>query len=315
MADVHVVLGGSGGIGRAVVGELVARSRSVRAVGREAPAGMPDGVESVAADLATAAGARRACSGARVVYHCAQPAYTRWAAEFPSLTESIAAAAGAAGARLVQADNLYAYGPVDGPMREDTPERPVGAKGRTRAAMTGSLLEAHAAGRVAVAIGRASDYYGPGGRRSTAGETIFVPAVKGKKARWLGRLDQPHTFNFLPDLARGLVTLGERDEALGGVWHLPAAEPVTGRGFLELVFESAGQPPRIGSVSKPMLRAAGLFSPLVRELVETSYQFQRPFVSDAAKFQRAFGPFAVTPHPQAVAATVAWFAAELGATG
>lgn len=315
MAGLHVVFGASGGIGRAVVGELVERGRSVRAVGREAPAGMPDWIESVAADVATADGARRACSGAHVVYHCAQPAYTRWAAEFPSLTESIATAAGATGARLVLADNLYAYGPVDGPMREDMPEHPVGEKGRTRAAMARSLLEAHAAGRVAVAIGRASDYYGPGGRRSAAGETIFVPAVRGKKARWLGRLDQPHTLNFLPDLARGLVALGERDEALGGVWHLPAAEPLTGRAFLELVFEAAGQPPRIGSVSKPMLRLAGLFSPLVRELVETSYQFRRPFVSDASKFEQAFGPFAVTPHPEAVAATVAWFAARSAATG
>jgi nucleoside-diphosphate-sugar epimerase len=273
--------------------------------------GLADGVEAVAADVATEDGARRACAGAQVVYHCAQPAYTRWAAEFPSLTESIATAAGAVGARLVLADNLYAYGPVDGPMREDTPQQRVGAKGKTRAAMARSLLEAHAAGRVAVAIGRASDYYGPGGRGSTAGATIFVPALKGKKARWLGRLDQPHTLNFLPDVGRGLVTLGERDEALGEVWHLPAAEPLTGQAFLELVFAAAGKPPRIGSVSTPMLCVAGLVSPFVRELVETSYQFQRPFVSDASKFERAFGPFAVTPHPDAVSATVAWFATEL----
>ena len=56
-----------------------------------------------------------------------------------------------------------------------------------------------------------------------------------------------------------------------------------------------------------MIRVAGLFSPFLRELNETLYQFERPFVTDASKFQRAFGPFEPTPHPQAVERTVAWF--------
>ena len=54
------------------------------------------------------------------------------------------------------------------------------------------------------------------------------PALRGKRARWLGSLEQPHTLNYLEDMARALVTLGERDEADGQVWHLPAAEPLTG---------------------------------------------------------------------------------------
>jgi hypothetical protein len=49
-----------------------------------------------------------------------------------------------------------------------------------------------------------------------------------------------------------------------------------------------------------MIRIAGLFNPFLRELKETLYQFQRPFVSDASKFQRTFGPFQPTPHPEAV---------------
>jgi nucleoside-diphosphate-sugar epimerase len=133
------------------------------------------------------------------------------------------------------------------------------------------------------------------------------PALRGKRARWLGSLDQSHTLNYLEDLARALVTLGQRDEADGQVWHLPAAEPLTGRQFLTLVFEAAGHPPKIGVAPRPMIRIAGLFNPLVRELNETLYQFERPFVSDASKFQRAFGPFEPTPHPEGVNRTVEWF--------
>jgi nucleoside-diphosphate-sugar epimerase len=108
-------------------------------------------------------------------------------------------------------------------------------------------------------------------------------------------------------MARALVTLGERVAADGQVWHLPAAEPLTGRQFLALLFEAAGHPPKVGVASRPLIRIAGLFNPLLRELNETLYQFERPFVSDSSKFQGAFGPFEPTPHPEAVRRTVDWF--------
>ncbi len=34
-------------------------------------------------DITTAEGAKAACAGAEVVYHCAAPAYDRWVEEFP----------------------------------------------------------------------------------------------------------------------------------------------------------------------------------------------------------------------------------------
>jgi hypothetical protein len=108
-------------------------------------------------------------------------------------------------------------------------------------------------------------------------------------------------------MARALVTLGERQEADGQVWHLPAAEPLTGRQFLTLVYEAAGLAPKAGVARRPMIRLVGVFNPLVRELNETLYQFERPFISDASKFQGTFGPFEPTPHRDAVRPTVEWF--------
>jgi nucleoside-diphosphate-sugar epimerase len=303
----HAVLGAAGGTGSAVVRELAARGPQVRAVTRRGAADAPEGVEQVAADVGTAEGARRACEGAAVVYHCAQPPYTKWAELFPPMTSAVLEGAAAAGAKLVFADNLYVYGPPDGPMTEETPQRAPGKKGRTRVEMANAVLGAHADGKVRATIGRASDYYGPRGTTSTVGDNLMKPAVQGKRTRWLGSLDQPHTLNYLEDMARALVTLGERDEADGEVWHLPAAEPLTGRQFLTLVFEAAGHPPKIGVASRPAIKVLGLFNPLVRELNETLYQFERPFVSDASKFERAFGAFAPTPHPEAVRRTVEWF--------
>jgi nucleoside-diphosphate-sugar epimerase len=305
--QLHVVLGATGGAGGALVRELAGRGHRVRAVSRKPPAALPEGVEQLAADAADPAQTRTACQGATVVYHCVQPPYQRWAAEFPALTQGIAEAAAGAGARLVYADNLYTYGLVDGPLTEDLPALATTSKGRVRTLMAERLLAAHRSGTLQVAIARSSDYYGPGGANSFVGDILFGAAAKGKRARWLGRLDVPHSLNYLPDVARALRILGARPQALGEVWHLPAAEPLTGREFVELIAAALGGPVKVTATSRLALRIAGVFDPRARESAEMLYQWERPFVLDAAKFQRAFGPFEPTPHPQAVATTVAWF--------
>jgi nucleoside-diphosphate-sugar epimerase len=302
-----VVFGATGGIGGALVAELLRQGRRVRAVSRRGEA--PEGAEGVTADAADTAEAAAVATGAEVVYHCVNPGYTQWPELLPPISRSILGAAESAGAKLVYADNLYAYGPVDGPLREEMPAAASGPKGRTRVEVAAELLAAHDAGRARVTIGRASDYYGPGGVTSASGEPVFGRALAGKRPQWTGRLDAPHTFHFLGDIARGLVTLAERPEADGEVWHLPAAEPLTAQQFFDLVFEAAGRPtPAKAQIVGPALLAVGgIFSPILRELRETAYQFRRPFVIDSAKFERSFGRLEPTPHREAVERTVAWF--------
>jgi nucleoside-diphosphate-sugar epimerase len=205
------------------------------------------------------------------------------------------------------ADNLYAYGPIAGPMREDTPPHPMGKKGRLRELMAEELLEAHHAGRVRVAIGRSSDYFGPGGVNSTLGAFLFEAAVKGKTTRWLGSLDVAHAVSYLEDMAVGLATLGERDEADGQIWHLPVNTTLSGREFLTSVWQAIGQPAKIGRVGRLTVRIGGLFSPRTRELSETLYQWERPFLVDDGKWQRAFGPYQPVPLAEALERTVTWF--------
>jgi nucleoside-diphosphate-sugar epimerase len=302
-----VVFGATGGIGGALVAELLRRGKTVRAVSRDGKA--PHGAEGTAADAADPEQAAAAARGAGAVYHCVNPGYTRWPELLPPISRSILGAAESSGAKLVFADNLYAYGPVDGPLREDLPPVAGGPKGRTRVEVAAELLAAHREGRARVTIGRASDYYGPGGASSTSGEPVFGRIVAGKRPQWTGRLDVPHTFHYLRDIAHGLLTLAERPEADGEVWHLPAAPPLTAQEFFDLVFEAAGRPtPAKAQIAGPaVLAVAGIFSPTLRELRETAYQFRRPFVIDSAKFERAFGRLEPTPHRDAVERTVEWF--------
>lgn len=299
MSELHVVLGAAGGIGKAVVAELTARGHEVRAVSR--------GASGFRADVTTIGGAKAACAGAAVVYQCAQPAYDRWAAEFPGFIRTVLTGVEAAGARVVMADNLYMYGPVDGPMTEDLSYAATSPKGRARAEVAQLILAAHRDGRVRATLGRASDYYGPGGLNTILGPTVFAAAVAGKTARWVGALDQPHTVSYLPDIAAGLVTLGENPHADGRAWHLPVGPPVTGREFLNLVWNAAGGTPKTAGLGRAMQRLIGVFNPIVRELGETRYQRDRAWVVDDTAFRTAFGPGRVTPHAEAVTATVEWF--------
>jgi nucleoside-diphosphate-sugar epimerase len=304
---VNVVLGAGGGIGGAVVRELAGRGEPVRAVGRRTLTGLPDGVAVLSADVATADGARAAVAGAAVVYHCAQPAYTRWAQEFPALNDTIADATAAAGAKLVFADNLYMYGPVDGPIVADDPQRPDSRKGAVRKQIAAALLARHAAGSLRVALGRASDYYGPGGHSSLAGDVLFAAALAGKPYRYPAALDVAHTFQYLPDVAHGLVTLGADERADGRAWILPAAEPLTARQLASLVYGAVGHRVRVSALARPLARVVGLAMPEVREIVDIWTQFSQPFTIDSAAFEDQFGPLRVTPHAEAVAATVQWF--------
>lgn len=223
------------------------------------------------------------------------------------MTDAVMEGAAAEDAKLVFADNLYMYGYCPQPMTEGTPQKATSRKGKTRILMAEKLLEAHRLGKVRVTMGRASDYYGPGGVTSLAGDTLFGAAVAGKTVRWPATLDVPHQCNYLPDIARALVILGEREEADGEAWHLPAAEPLTGRRFAKLVFAEIGVPAKAAVFSKSLARAMGVFVPPLREFPEIWYQYDSPFFADASKFQQTFGPFEPTPHEEATAQTVTWF--------
>jgi nucleoside-diphosphate-sugar epimerase len=307
--ELHVVFG-TGPVGMSVMDELVKRGRQVRMVNRSGRAGVPEGVEVVGGDAADPTFAREASGGASVVYFALNPPYTKWAELFPPLQAGVIEGAASAGAKLIAVENLYMYGPTGGrPLTEDLPHAPNTRKGTVRATMAQDLMEAHKSGKVRVATGRASDFFGPRVLVSAAGEQVFGRAVQGKGAQVAGDPDQPHTYTYMPDIGRGLVVLGEREEALGQAWHLPSPETVTTREFVGMIFEEVGKPARVQTAPKILLRAIGLFNPGIRETIEMLYEFEEPFVVDHSKFERAFGDHA-RPLEKAVGDTVRWYSSK-----
>lgn len=304
----HVVFG-TGPVGLAVADDLSRRGERIRMVNRSGRASAPEGAEVVGGDATDKAFTREASAGAAVVYFALNPPYHRWPELFPPLQDGVLEGAAWAGARLVAMENVYMYGPTGGrPLTEDLSYAASTRKGEVRARMSRDLFAAHQAGKVRATAGRASDFFGPRVTDSAAGETVFGRAVAGKAAQVAGDPELPHTYTYAPDIGKGLVTLGEREEALGRAWHLPGPETVSTRRFVEMVFGETGGEFRMQRAPRILFRAMGLFDPAMREMVEMLYEFEEPFVVDHSAFAGAFGDHA-SPLQEAIRETVRWYRA------
>ncbi len=310
MDRIHVVFGATGAIGSAIVRHLVAQGEFVRAIVRDADVAsemLPAGAGLVGGSADSADVALKACRGASIVYDCVNVPYSRWAQELPQLTANILAGAREAGAKLVFPDNVFAYGPLQRtPAMEDHPLAATTKKGRIRAEMEQTLMEAHRSGQVPVVIPRFPDFYGPYVGSPTF-RPMFEAAIAGKTATWPVNLDVPHDMVYIDDAAAAAVLLATADDTYGQAWHVPGPGPVTGRQFLESTFGAAGKEPHLRAVGRGSYRFFGFLIPEAGEMTELLYQFEEPLVLDGRKFAARFPDFQYTTRQEAARRTVEWF--------
>ena len=254
-----------------------------------------------------------ACAGAGVIYHCVNVPYQEWMAVMPQVTTNVLKAAQEHEAVLVFPGNVYGYGKFKRiPAPESHPRLATSRKGQLRNTLEQTLRNAHEGGQVRVVIPRLPDFFGPNVTNKLFGEMIFAAAVAGRKVKWVGRLDVLHDFVFSDDAAAACLLLARTESAWGECWHVPGPGPLTAREFLTLVCQAAGTPPRLAALPSWMLTVAGWFDDGAREVGEISYLFTEPQVLDGSKFRAAFPDFAFTPHEEAIARTVRWFAQHYG---
>ncbi|MCX5379712.1 NAD-dependent epimerase/dehydratase family protein [Streptomyces sp. NBC_00091] len=310
----HVVIG-FGPAGAATARLLAEQGHSVRVVTTSGRAPEP-GIEHVALDARDSERLTEVTKGAAAIYHCAAPPYHRWVSEWPPLASSVCAAAEATGAVLVLLGNLYGYGPVDVPMTEQLPLAATGPKGRVRAAVWEQARTLHEQGRVKAVEVRASDFFGPGvtdGGHLAA--RVVPPLLRAKPVSTLGNPDAPHSWTYLPDVARALVEVAGEERAWGRPWHVPTQPALSVREMAgRLAAEAGTGPVVVRGLPSAVLAVGSLFSPLLRELKEIRYQFDRPFVVDSSAYEAAFSVRA-TPVGEQVGATVDWWRERLAASG
>jgi nucleoside-diphosphate-sugar epimerase len=282
----HVIVG-AGAVGSASARLLAERGEQVRIVTRRGTGPEHPAIERVAADATDADRLSALTTGAVALYNCANPLYHRWLTDWPPLASALLAAATRSGAVLATVSNLYGYGPVHAPITATTPLAATHPKLRLRAEMWRDALAAHGAGQIRATEVRGSDYIEA---NSIFSFVLAKPLLAGKRAYVPAALDVPHSWTSIGDVAKTLVTVATDERAWGKAWLVPTDAPLTVRELSERFTKVVGAPaPKLATVPYPVLWAAGLFSPMLRELRTTRYQFVRPFVLDSTVTERTFG--------------------------
>ena len=287
----HLIVG-AGPVGRALAVRLADAGTPVRIVTRSGGGPEHPLIARLAVDASDADRLEEVALGAEVVFNCANPgSYTQWERVWPPLAASILHAAEASGAVLVTLSNLYGYGPVDGPMRRDTPLRPNDHKGELRARMWRDALAAHEAGRVRVTEARPSDYLGPTAPTANGLLPRYAAAtLAGRPATVFGEPDAPHSWTAVSDIAATLSVLARDERAWGAPWIVPSNPPRSVREVLRELGARAGTgEPKLRRMPRWALSSLGLIVPLLREVSGVMYQFERPFVVDSAETTEVFG--------------------------
>ena len=301
----HVVVG-AGSIGTATAVLLAERGEEVVVVSRSGSGPTHPAITRTPADASSSAGMTELAAGAVAIYNCANPQYHRWQSDWPPIARSLLTAAERADAVLVTVSNLYGYGPVSGPIREDLPLAAQGPKGRIRAQMWLDALAAHDAGRVRATEVRGSDYVGPGAQ-GHLGERVVPRLLAGKNVTVIKSADTAHTWTATNDVARLLVTVAVDQRAWGRPWHVPSNPPRTQREAVADLCRIAGvDPVAVKEYPGLLIRAMGLFNAQMRELPEVAYQFENPFILDSTAAESTFD-LQPTPWDSVLAGVIASF--------
>lgn len=303
----QTILGAGGAIGKELALALKEYTSEIRLVSRQ-PQKVNETDQLWAADLLQRESVFKAVEGSEVVYVTVgfPYKYKVWQKSWPPFIRNVIDACIEHGSKLVFFDNIYMYDPqyLNG-MDENTPINPPSRKGQVRAEIAGMILDKVKEGKLTALIARCADFYGPGIQNtSMLTETVFKPLSQGKKANWMASVDHPHSFTYTPDAGKATAMLGNATDTWNQVWHLPTAgNPYTGREWIEAIAAELGVKPRIQVASGFIVRILGLFVPVMREMPEMMYQYDRDYVFNSDKFNARFN-FQPTTYTEGIRAIV-----------
>ena len=302
----QTILGANGTIGSVLTKELVSYTNKIRLVSRN-PRKVNESDDLFPADLSNPAFVDQAVEGSDVVYLVVGFDYNLkvWEEKWPTLMRATINACIKHNARLVFFDNVYSYDINAIPhMTEESEYNPPSRKGAVRKQISQMLMDEVKAGKLMALIARSADFYGPGNDKSFANEMVYKNFLKGRRANWFIDADKKHTFTYTPDAAKATALLGNTDDAYNTIWHLPTDKnTITGREFIELFSKEMKVSNKLVVMPMWMVKLAGIFVPVLKEMREMMYQYDRDYFFDSSKFDKRFN-FKTTTYQEGVRNTV-----------
>ena len=284
----YALFGASGAVGKALALVLANEQVKFRVVGRSekelrvAFQKYEPWVEYCVADLTIKEDASRAAEGVETIFYLVGVPYHKF--ELHPLMSNICvnAAAQAGVKRYVHLSTLYSYGLMQGDrITENHPREPHTFKGKMRKEQEDIVLGAQGKNGMKVTILCSPDFYGGDSPLSLV-HMIFEGAINGTAADVIGPVNKPHEFVYVPDLARTLYQLSQKEGAYGKRWNLGGVGFITVQEFANQVYAAVGKKPKLRVAGKFMLRLLGFKNVFMKEFVEMHYLMDKPlFVDDS----------------------------------
>ncbi|MDB5966301.1 MAG: NADH(P)-binding protein [Polaromonas sp.] len=308
-----LVLGATGGIGGEMARQLHRSGWQVRALRRDAAQadGHRDGIHWIRGDAMHRNDVMAAAEGCSAIVHAVNPpGYRRWAELVLPMIDNTIAAATAHGATIVLPGTVYNYGADAFPsLREDSPQRPATRKGAIRVEMERRLQAATVRGCRAIVV-RAGDFFGPKPGNNWFSQGLVKPGLAVGTVSLPGRPGVGHQWSYLPDVARTMVGLLERREALtpfetfhmAGHWDKDGRQ--MGEAICRVVARRTGATPKLRPFPWLLLALASPFVATLREMREMRYLWNEPLRMGNERLTAVLGREPHTPLDEAVEATL-----------
>jgi nucleoside-diphosphate-sugar epimerase len=305
------IFGAAGAIGPHVARELDRRGIPFRAVGRNAEKlrsafGALPHAEIFPADVSDPQSAAAAARGIDTLIYSVGLPYPEHSRHPALMRTTVDAAASAGVRRLVLVSSVYGYGvPRTARVSENHPREPDARKGKYRKEQEDVVLEAHTARRLDALIVRLPDFYGPGADIGLA-NPVFRAALAGKSANWIGPVNTPHEFVYVPDAGAVIADLAGTPECYGEAWNFAGPSEINSLDFITRVYRAAGSTPKYRTAGRGLLKMMGWFSPFFAELPEMLYLQETPVLLDDSKLLRKFPSTRKTSYDEGIRKTLEW---------
>ncbi len=308
----NLVLGATGGIGRAVVKALLEKDEvPVILVRDKAKAekyfGEYKDIEIITGDASNVDDVQKAALGCKSLFYCLNIPYPQWEEKAIPLLKTSLSVAMKSSLRFVFPGNVYIYGHAEeNPVHEDHLKYPHTKKGGIRKKMEDILFENGERGKLEYTIVRMPDFYGPYVVNGLS-EKVYTNALEGKKMQWIGAANVLIEYIFIEDAGKAMVIAGLSEEGKNQEFNVPAYEPVTSEKYLSTISRIAGKGSKFSFLNSDLVfTILGLFNPLIKEVKEMLYLKREELILDGSKFRKTFGYLPSTPLEDGIKKTLLW---------
>lgn len=304
------LFGAAGAIGKSIAAALQNENAPYRVVGRSSTSLQKSFGNDPLAEIKTwnpddPQSIRQAAEGIETIIYLVGVNYWEFQLHPVLMQRTIDGAIAAGVQRILLISTVYPYGrPQSATVTEDHPRMPHTFKGKMRKEQEDLLFAADQSGKLKACELRLPDFYGPNVDKSFLWST-FQTAKSGGRAQLVGPIDKPHQFMYVPDVGPIVAKLLKTDGAWGHTWQFAGSGTITQRAFAEKIFAASGRPPRFLVANKLILRALGLFNPLMREMVEMHYLQTEPILMDDSRLGQLLGGIRRTSYDEGIRETLA----------